>query len=59
MNKTLPREISLTVARRQLSDQGWNEKGSEKSAEGIVDLDTSQQRKLEDSRKIEGLNLLV
>jgi hypothetical protein len=59
MNEALPREISPTVARVQLSDQRWNEKGSEKSAEGIVDLETSQQRKSEDSRKIEGLNLLV
>lgn len=59
MNKTLPREISPTVAKWQLSDQRWNEKGSEKSAEGIVGKDTSQHGELEDSRNAEGLNLLV
>lgn len=30
-----------------------------KSAEGIVDTDTSQQRELEVSQSIEGLNLLT
>lgn len=59
MNEGLtPRDLA-DCCRGQLSGQRWNEKGSEKSAEGIVGTDTSQQRKLEGSRKIEGLNLLV
>lgn len=43
----------------QLSDQRWKEKGCEKSAEGIVDTETSRHIKSEDSQNIEGLNLLT
>ena len=39
MHEALPREISQTDCIRR-----WIEKESEKSAEGIVDRDTSQHR---------------
>jgi hypothetical protein len=44
---------------RQQSAQRWKDKECEKSAEGIVDADTSQHKQLEDSQNVEGLNLLV